>query len=164
MKQPPLTPRQKKLAENLLKGKSRKEAAIRAGYSAKNPRQSAHQALEAIRLKMPQLMDKVGLTDTKLLTKYLQPALEAKETEFAKFEGKITDSVDVIAWGPRLTALDIAFKLKGAYAPVEQQLQHIHEITLMEKESARRTVEKIRALESDSKTPLLAESVDAEEK
>jgi len=52
----------------------------------------------------------------------------------------------------------IADRLEGK---VLQQIEHtgniIHEITQLEKESARRTVEKIRALESDSKTPLLAE-------
>ena len=68
---------------------------------------------------MPETMEKAGLTNKGLIEKYLKPALQAEETEFAKFEGKITDSQNVVAWGPRLTALDLAFKLKGSYAPAK---------------------------------------------
>jgi hypothetical protein len=58
-------------------------------------------------------MDDAGLTDTALVEKYLKPALNAMETEFAKFQGTITDSRDVIAWGTRLQALELAAKMRG---------------------------------------------------
>jgi len=42
--------------------------------------------------------------------------MNAEDTEFAKFEGKITDAKNVIAWDPRRAGLDMAFNLKGSYA------------------------------------------------
>ena len=114
-----LTPRQRVLVRNLTKGMSITASAIAAGYSEKNAGQLGHQVLERIREKMPQILDKAGLTDYALIEKYLKPLLEAQETEFAKFEGQITDSRDVIAWGPRAQGLEMAFNLKGSYAPKE---------------------------------------------
>ena len=114
-----LTPQQVLLIRNIVKGMTLGEAAVNAGYSENNPGQSGWQALQQIKDKMPAILDRHGLTDDALIEKYLRPALEAQETEFAKFEGKITDRVDVIAWEPRLKALDMAFSLKGSYAPKE---------------------------------------------
>lgn len=111
-----LTPQQKALVKNLAKGMSISDAAREAGYADNGyVGQIGSQALENIRLKMPEVLEKHGLTDDALVENYLKPALDAEETEFAKFEGRITDSRNVIAWGPRLQALDIAFNLKGSY-------------------------------------------------
>ncbi|MGA3164904.1 MAG: hypothetical protein ABSF14_02180 [Terriglobia bacterium] len=44
------------------------------------------------------------------------PGLEAMETKLAQDKGKFTDERDLVAWGPRLQALDMAFNLKGSYA------------------------------------------------
>ena len=115
------TQRQLALLRNLTKGMSVADAARKAGYSDLHPNQSGYQALQVIAKGMPEVMEKHGLTDDALIDKYLHPALEAEETEFAKFEGKITDEVNVVAWGPRLTALDLAFRLKGSYAPNKTQ-------------------------------------------
>jgi hypothetical protein len=115
------TPRQAALLKDLTKGMSVADAARKAGYSETVPRQSGHQALKQMAHSMPEVMERQGLTDDALIDKYLRPALSAKETEFAKFEGKITDSVDVIAWSPRLTALDLAFRLKGSNAPTKAE-------------------------------------------
>ena len=112
-----LSHQQRALVKNLIKGMTITDAALAAGYSEKCPGQAGHQALEAIKRKMPDILDNHGLTDETLIEKYLKPALEATETEFAKFEGKITDQCEVVAWSPRLTALDMAFNLKGNYAP-----------------------------------------------
>ena len=115
-----LTPQQRALVKNLSKGMSITEAARESGYADNGyVGQLGSQALEGIREKMPHILDRHGLTDDSLIERYLKPALEAQETEFAKFEGRITDSLDVIAWSPRLTALDMAFNLRGSYAPKE---------------------------------------------
>lgn len=117
-----LTSQQRSLIRNLVKGMSITDAAREAGYADNGyVGQLGSQALEAIRLRMPEVLDKAGLTDESLIEKYLKPALEANETEFAKFEGRITDEREVVAWSPRLTALDIAFNLKGSYAPKNVQ-------------------------------------------
>ena len=70
---------------------------------------------ELTSLDMPALLERHGITGSTLVEKYLKPALDAMETEFAKFKGKIMDSADVIAWGPRLQALEMTLKLLNAY-------------------------------------------------
>jgi hypothetical protein len=120
--QKPLTPRQRKLAKRLLQGMSSREAIKGTGYSTKNPTQSVQQAINGpggIALKMPELMDKIGMTDQRLLSGYLQPLLEATETKFFHYQGKIVSTRKVEALGTRSTALDMAFKLKGSYAPTK---------------------------------------------
>ncbi len=114
-----LTHRERALLVHLSKGMTLTDAAVAAGYTSKAPGQAGHQAFEIIKSKAPEILEKYGLTDDVLIEKYLKPGLEAQETVFAKFEGKITDSRDVIAWGPRRDFLDMAFNLKGAYAPRE---------------------------------------------
>lgn len=115
-----LTPQQRLLVKNLAKGMNITEAARESGYADNGyVGQLGSQALEGIREKMPKILDRHGLTDDSLIERYLKPALEAQEIEFAKFEGRITDSRDVVAWSPRLTALDMAFNLRGSYAPKE---------------------------------------------
>jgi phage terminase small subunit len=111
-----LTNQQRELVKNLTKGMTISDAALKAGYSELWPRQAGHQALEAIRNKMPEVLEKAGLTDEALIDKYLRPALEAEETKFFQKDGQVTDQRNVWAWGPRLTALDMAFNLKGSYA------------------------------------------------
>ena|SRR5207247_5981625 len=118
-----LTPQRRALIKNLVKGMSITDAARAAGYADNGyVGQLGSQALEVIRQKMPEVLEKHGLTDDVLVEKYLKPALLAKETKFAQFEGEFTDKRDVVAWGPRLTALDIAFNLKGSYPRKDEPL------------------------------------------
>jgi phage terminase small subunit len=108
--------RQRELFKAMCRGISITAAAAKAGYSSP---QAAWNALKGHRKRVEEAMAEAGLTHEGLVNKYLKPALNAEETEFAKYEGKITDQVNVVAWGPRLTALDYAFKLNGSYAPRE---------------------------------------------
>lgn len=62
-----------RLLEGLAQGKTQKQAALDAGFSSKNPSQSAYQALAVIREHMPELMDRCGLTAGALIEKYLLP-------------------------------------------------------------------------------------------
>ncbi len=66
-------------------------------------------------LNMPELLGRHGITGDVLVQQYLKPGLDAMETEFGKFKGMIVDQKDVIAWGPRLEALDMTFRLLNAY-------------------------------------------------
>ncbi len=113
-KQKQLSPRQLKLIKERAKGKSYAQAAIAAGYPAKNARQSGYQAMQQIRGRVPDLMDKHGLTEDTLIDKYLRPLLEAEETKFFN-EGK--KRINVAALGIRLGALRELFLLHGSYAP-----------------------------------------------
>ncbi len=59
-----------------------------------------------------------GITP-KYLAEKLKEELEAEETVFAKFEGKITDQVNVVAWDVRQRARIDAHKLRADY-PAEK--------------------------------------------
>ena len=137
------------------------EAARKAGYSLKRPGQSGYQALKQIKERMPEVLERHGLTDDSLIEKYLKPLLRAKETKFFAFQGEVIETHDVEALGVRKDALDMAFRLKGSYAPtnIEHTGQIIHEITALEQQMAKGSLQKIRALQSDSENPLLAEVV-----
>ena len=66
-------------------------------------------------LNMPELLQRHGITGDVLVQNYIKPGLDAMQTEFAKFQGRIMDSRDVVAWGPRLQTLDMTLKLLNAY-------------------------------------------------
>jgi phage terminase small subunit len=157
-----LTPQQRNLVKNLLKGLNLTQAAIKAGYSENNAAMLGNRALKRIQKKMPQILDRNGLTDNSLVKKYLKPALEASETKFFQKDGVVTETRDVISWDPRLRALDMTFKLKGSYAPtnVEHTGNIVHEITAIEQKMAQGSLEKIRALQSEAENPLIAEVVE----
>ena len=57
------TPRQMKLIEERAKGKSYSDAAIAAGYPEKNARQSGCQAMQQLRGRVPDLLDRHGLSE-----------------------------------------------------------------------------------------------------
>jgi phage terminase small subunit len=120
-KPPRLTSRQTKFVKELAKGQTHKQAAINAGYAEKHADQAAHQALERIRAKMADVMDRHGLTDDVLVEKYLVPLLKANTTKFFAHEGTVKDSREVEDNDTRTRSLDMAFKLKGSYAPKTQE-------------------------------------------
>ena len=114
-KQKRLTHKEQAFVRNLVNGKSLTQSALAAGYSDRHPGQSGWQALENIRHKVPELLDRHGLTDEALIEKHLKPLLNATETKFFQHKGKVTDSRRVPANAIRLNALDTAFRLKGSY-------------------------------------------------
>ena len=115
------TPRQMKLIEERAKGKSYSEAAIAAGYSEKNARQSGYQAMQQLRGRVPDLLDRHGLSEEVLIDKYLRPLLNANEAKFfpggIKLGRKKIYHVNVEALGIRHASLRTAFELHGSYAP-----------------------------------------------
>jgi hypothetical protein len=117
-KQP--TARQLGLVKHLLDGATITEAARRAGYSQKWPGQAGYQALQNLRLKMPELLDRLGLTDAALIETHLKPLLRAQTTKFFQHQGKVKDKRVVAAYEVRLHALDMAFRLRGSYAPPKE--------------------------------------------
>jgi hypothetical protein len=104
-----LTPRQVAFAVNLLQGTKITEATPREGYPG-------HQAPQAIRLKIPELMDRLGLTERVLIEEHLAPLLAATTTKYFQAEGGVRQRREVANVYARLKALDMAFKLRGSYA------------------------------------------------
>jgi len=127
-----LTEKESRLVKAFLEGaKTKKEAAIEAGYSPKNPTASANQALDSIRLKAPDIMDKLGLNVEALIQNHLKPLLSAQETKVFVFEdehakkGKHTKRVLRINLADNTTrryATRMAFELQGAFPPQDPQL------------------------------------------
>lgn len=147
------------MLNGLARGLTLGQAAIQAGFSEKNAAQSGYQCFKVIEAKFPQILERMGLTDSSIIDRYLRPALEATETKFFSFKGEIQDEREVIAWDVRTRALDMLFQLKGSYAPKE--IEHkgliIHAITDGERAEALSSIEKIQSLDSSSSTPILAE-------
>jgi hypothetical protein len=117
-----LKPRQFALVKSLLDGMTITEAARRAGYSKKCPGQAGYQALQNLKLKMPELLDRLGLSDATLIEKHLKPLLSAQTTKFFQHGGKVTGKRIVADNDVRLRALDIAFRLRRSFAPTDPKL------------------------------------------
>ncbi len=107
-----LNPQRARLVKAMAAGKSVAEASRIAGYAHPN---AAHNALRALKARFSDVMEKHGLTDDTLVTKYLLPLLNAKETRFFAHQGIVLDKRDVPDNGTRTSALDMAFRLKGSY-------------------------------------------------
>lgn len=67
-----------------------------------------------VKLSMPitELMDKMGLTEVRLM-KVLDDGINAMKTEIAKFKGGICDEKDYIDLPTRKTYLELALKVRG---------------------------------------------------
>jgi hypothetical protein len=105
---------QRKFVKALFKGETLAEAAIESGYKGEYPKQAGYQALKTIRARMPEVLEKLGLGPEPVITKYLLPALDAKETQFFSWKGDVCDEREVIAWGPRIQAMELWARLAGA--------------------------------------------------
>jgi hypothetical protein len=114
-----LKPRQVALVKNLMDGMTLTEAARRAGYSKKWPGQAGYQALQNLKLKTPDLLERLGLGGVTLIEKHLKPLLSARTVKFFQHKGKVTDKRIVPDNDARLRGLDMAFKLRGDYAPTD---------------------------------------------
>lgn len=117
-----LKPRQAKLLEGIAKGKSVRSAALDAGYS---PMTAQHPS---------ELLDTVAMRAA--LAKMIAPAekiaqrvnegLDAEITEFAKFEGRITDSVQLVDYEQRRKYAELAAKLKGLAPGLDYNPQNVN--------------------------------------
>lgn len=89
--EPQLTLKQSRFAKALTEQRTKKEAALLAGYSPLNPSQAAYQALKGIKKVTPEVMDEVGLSVKTLIQRHLVPMLNATEVKLAQHGGKFTD-------------------------------------------------------------------------
>lgn len=111
-----LTPRKAKFIKGVVAGKSARKAALDAGYSqsvANDPgrklfNQAAIQAVlgEHIRKVIP----------AERIAQRMSEGLDAMETVFAKFEGRITDHAEVVSWSERRQYAELAARM-GGYMP-----------------------------------------------
>ena len=101
------------------------EAARRAGYRCREDdyfTSVGGQNLVKLRDEIEKWLDENGLSDTSLKLK-LVSLMNAKETRFFAFEGKITDERKVEAVETQRRTLDMALKVKGLYAPEKHNVE-----------------------------------------
>jgi hypothetical protein len=103
-----LTRQQRHVLDNLLAGMDDAEACRQAGYATKSP-------IATIARKMPEVMNRLGLTDTFLIKNKLIPLLDATEVKAQLSDGQFVYSEPLAAHEVRLHALNMALKLKDAY-------------------------------------------------
>jgi hypothetical protein len=103
--------KRKKLLQGISAGLNVSEAGRAAGYGTA---QSAHRAMNLIRIHMSEVLDKMGLPAEKLLQN-LARSLDAKKTLFFSHDGVVMDSRDVPDHDIQLrTAIELA-KMHGLY-------------------------------------------------
>lgn len=110
----------KKFVKALVSGKTKQQAAIEAGYSPKTAASQASHLLKNSQIKsdLQKALEKAGLTDSRLAQKHIQ-LLDAQKTVSA-VSGKdagsgSVDFVDVPDYQTQSKALDMAYRLRGAY-------------------------------------------------
>lgn len=103
-----LKPRQQKLLQGLVDGKSVRKAALDAGYS-KNTAQHPADVLET--QSMRQALRGL-LAPPEKIAQRINEGLDAMKTEFAKFEGAITDTRECVDFAERRQYAELACKLK----------------------------------------------------
>jgi hypothetical protein len=119
-----LTRKQKILVSALAAGSDRATAEQLAGYSTKHPGQSAYQALKYLANSFPELLDKHGLTDSVLIEKHLKPLLKATRKKHWAHNGKVKSARTYKDNDTRIAALEMAFRLKGSFAPLKTQTEN----------------------------------------
>jgi hypothetical protein len=114
--------KRRKLLEGVSRGLDISEAGRVAGYGTA---QSAHRAMNLIRTRMPDALDKVGFPAEKLL-KNLEKSLEATKTLYCTYRGKVTDTLEVPDHKIQLRAIIELLKLHGAYPMTNRRKSYDH--------------------------------------
>ena len=116
-KNPPLTILQTRFISALATSTSATEAAGKAGYSLKNLDKSAHQVMKALRGRVPQILDDLGLDEKFVIENHLAPKLTAKRVHYFQKDGEVTDIQLSEDLPTQMDAIHKIFQLHGSYAP-----------------------------------------------
>jgi len=106
-----LNEKRRKLLQGIGKGLNVSEAGRLAGYGRP---QSAHYALNRIKIHAPEILQRIGLLPEKLLKRLVQK-LDAKETQFFSDKGIVMDRRRVVAHDIQLRAIDMLARMYGFY-------------------------------------------------
>jgi hypothetical protein len=117
-----LTLKQARLVKELPTADSVSDAGRKAGYS---DAPTAHRALASIREKMPDVLDRHGLTADFAAQKCLK-LMDAKETRFFAKDGLVMETREVEALDVQLRALDAWAKMYGAFREDKVQVDVTH--------------------------------------
>jgi phage terminase small subunit len=106
--------RQRKYVKGVLSGKSGRQAAKDAGYSARTADRATVQieSKPAVVQAFKAVLEKAGITD-ELLARRLREGVDAKETKFFAHQGKVIDKRQTVHHGERRAHVELAMKIKG---------------------------------------------------
>lgn len=114
-----ITIRDRRFLESLFRHGNQTRAAEEAGLRSKTRaglRAMASEKMRKLALPIKQLMDRMGLDDVALIEK-LAEGLDALFVKTASHEGRILDEIAYPDYERRREYLDIAFRVRGSYAP-----------------------------------------------
>jgi hypothetical protein len=110
-----LSVKQARLLEELPKHATHRQAALAAGYKTHYPSQMAHQVLNAIARKSPEIMKELGLDLRVAVDQHLRPLLTATDVRQDKYGG----NYEVPDNPTRLRAVVEVIKLNDGYPKEE---------------------------------------------
>lgn len=117
-----LSPKKRIYVKERAKGKSKKEAGLKAGFSESTAENAkSHIETPEVMEAFEQIM-RQAVPASKIATRIAE-GIDAMETVFAKFEGRITDSKDVVAWSERRAYAELAAQYGGHYTP-KKAIEH----------------------------------------
>jgi hypothetical protein len=122
----PLSLKRRALLKKVLMGEPIGESALAVGYSSVK---SGSNAIVSTRKRLLAAMDKLSLTPENFVRDYFLPLMNATSTITASYEGKITDTMEVVDNSTRLAAAKECAKLMQLY-PKEEQVQSSLNITI----------------------------------
>ncbi len=97
------------------------ESARQAGFEVKHPASAGSACKKRYAKFIKNWVEEEGLGDVSLKLKLID-LINAKETKFFTHKGYLVDWMDVEALGIQQKALDMAFKLRGDYAPEKKEI------------------------------------------
>ena len=111
-----LTPKQAKYLAGIVEGKTKKDAALAAGY-APSSALSVRQAVEKpnVRVAFAELI-RATISQEKIAQR-INEGLDAMETKFFQYEGIVTDTRDVINWAERRQYAQLAAEFGDLVVP-----------------------------------------------
>lgn len=118
-KKPALSKMKQKYIAGLADGKTKKQAALDAGYSESMSRSAAQIETPDVRAAFAELVRE--RIPARKIVERINAGLDAKETKFFQSEGIVTDQRDVIAWSERRQYAELAAEFGGYFVPPKQE-------------------------------------------
>lgn len=122
----PLTPKQTKYVRERLKGKTKKRAALDAGYT-ESMANAATAKIENGEIRRRFRLAIQRHCSPEHIAQRISEGLDAEETKFWAEKGVVMDERNVVAWTERRNYAEMAAKYGGMY--VEKQELEVKEIT-----------------------------------
>jgi phage terminase small subunit len=142
-----IKPRERKYLKGLVNGKSKKDAALDAGYSMSMAENAAAKIEKPNVQRAFQEMIRKHIPDEKIVQR-LKEGLDAEETKFFQHEGNVQEERNVISWGERRNYLELAAKFGGYY--IDKKEIDVRDVT---QEFAGKTAEELDFYADHGKWP-----------